>query len=77
MSCNDLYHYSVVVEEVFEMKLKKGKKPLKKAKDLPNPGSEMVNKEALGTQGSPEPDDGKVDYGGLPAIDLKKNLGCG
>lgn len=59
------------------MKLKKGKKPLKKAKGLSRSESEKVREEALRTQGALNPDDDNVDYGGMPAIDLKKNLGCG
>lgn len=76
MSCNDLYHYSVVVNEVFQMTSKKVKKSSKKraedsvrtAKAEEKPPDNKENNDA---------DDGKVDYGGLPAIDLKKNLGCG
>lgn len=77
MSCNDLYHYSVIDREVFEMKLKKGKKPLKKAKGMSHLEIKQSREEALRTQATLLPDDDHVDYGGMPAIDLKKNLGCG
>ena len=59
------------------MKLKKVKKPLKKSNDVSGTQSEKVQKELQRSRTSSTTDEDNGDYGGLPAIDLKKNLGCG
>jgi hypothetical protein len=72
-----IYITIVVDQEVLEMKMKKGKKPPKRAKGLSHSESEKSRDEAVRTQVTLHPDDDNMDYGGIPPIDLKKNLGCG
>lgn len=52
--------------------LKMARKKAKKAKPIPPKPAKDVHEAPR-----PEHEDGKPDYGGLPRIDLKKNLGCG
>ena len=57
----------------------------KRSKDDKRPGKQIRGKKAPDNPGTQErlqvnleaTDDGKMDFGGLPDIDLKKNLGCG
>jgi hypothetical protein len=55
--------------------MRMGKKKAKKAKA----GSKKVAMPVSGgqTDNGRADDDGRMDFGGLPGRDLKKNLGCG
>ncbi|MEX1240161.1 MAG: hypothetical protein WEB30_10600 [Cyclobacteriaceae bacterium] len=55
---------------------KVGKRKSKTAK-LPARAKAEKSREADGEMRLDAESEGKTDYGGLPAIDLKKNLGCG
>lgn len=57
--------------------MKKGRK--KRSKSRKRPAAEKQGKSSSESADIrwDEPADGKIDHGGFPDIDLKKNLGCG
>ena len=69
---NDLDQYCVLVlDRTFcVMADKKKRKP----KELPKV---VPAKPETGNRAEDAEDEGRMDFGGLPARDLKKNLGCG
>lgn len=72
--CNDLYHYCVLAKRFsngFQM-AKRRSKDSKKASRKKAAGKIIPEQ-----KGQTNGDDDKTDFGGLPNLDLKKNLGCG
>ena len=53
---------------------KRGKKKSRKSKKIVRPVANGVSDEPVSFGVLPED---RTDYGGLPQLDLKKNLGCG
>ena len=74
MRSNDLYHYCVLFKK--ELKHPMEEKKSKKTK-VTQKVSKTKGKSQMGEMAQSE-NEGRMDFGGLPDRDLKKNLGgCG